>query len=337
VSGAASQPGTPPPLLEVKGLSLDIETRRGRLNAVSEVSFTVHKGEVLGLVGESGAGKSLTASAVMGLLDAPLRRSAGELRLKGRELSRLTEPEWRQVRGREVGAIFQDPLGALNPLFTVGHQLEQTLRAHLTLTGAEARRRACELLDDVGISAAAQRMGHYPHQFSGGMRQRVVIALALACGPELLIADEPTTALDVSTQAQILALIRRLTLERGMGMLLITHDLGVVAEICDRVAVMYAGRIVESGPVREVLLRPAHPYSQGLMQAMPSLASPSMKRLPQIEGAMPSLAALPQGCAFHPRCTHALLRCALERPTLLSVGEVQRACWLAPEPLPETA
>jgi peptide/nickel transport system ATP-binding protein len=257
------------PLLEVKDLVVEFPTRRGVLRAVDQVSFSLKPGEVLGLVGESGAGKSLTGAAIIRLLEPPGRIAGGEVRLKGERIDQLDIDAMRRVRGRRIGMVFQDPLTSLNPLYTVGQQLIETIRTHLPLTGVEARQRAIDLLVEVGIPAAAHRLDGYPHEFSGGMRQRVVIALALAAEPELVIADEPTTALDVSVQAQIIQVLKRLCREKNTAVILITHDMGVIAETADRVAVMYAGRIVEIGPVREVIKTPRHPYTRGLMGSIP--------------------------------------------------------------------
>jgi len=278
------------------------------------------------VVGESGAGKSLTGAAIIGLLEPPGRIAAGEIRLAGRRIDTLPLAQMRRVRGREIGAVFQDPLTSLDPLYTVGSQLVETITTHLGLSAAQARTRAIELLAATGIPAPARRIDQYPHQFSGGMRQRVVIALALAAEPRLLIADEPTTALDVSIQAQIIALLERLCREHGTAVMLVTHDMGVIAEAADRVAVMYAGRIAEIGPVAEVIHRPQHPYTAGLMGSIPGIGA-SVERLVQIDGAMPRLGAIPDGCAFHPRCPHAVERCTRERPDLLPAGAVRAACW----------
>jgi peptide/nickel transport system ATP-binding protein len=314
-------------ILEVQGLTVQFPTRRGILTAVDNVSFSIAPGEVLGVVGESGAGKSMTGLAVIGLLEPPGRIAAGEVRLEGRRIDNLPHEELRRIRGRRIGVIFQDPLTSLNPLYTIGQQLEETILTHLPLNRSHAKHRALSLLREVGIPAPEARYGHYPHHFSGGMRQRVVIALALAAEPQLLIADEPTTALDVSIQAQIIALLKRLAGERGAAVMLITHDMGVIAETAQRVAVMYAGRVVEVGPVREVIHAPRHPYTVGLMGSIPRIAS-QRARLAQIEGAMPRLNAIPPGCAFNPRCPHRFERCRVERPELLPAGASEAACWL---------
>jgi peptide/nickel transport system ATP-binding protein len=325
LSDAANAAGVEP-LLEVEGLCVEFPTRHGALRAVDGISFSIAPGEVLGVVGESGAGKSVTGAAVIGLIDAPGRIAGGEVRLSGRRIDNLPHEAMRGIRGREIGAIFQDPLTSLNPLFTIGRQLTETIRTHLPLSADEARARAVELLDEVGIAVPAQRIDHYPHQFSGGMRQRVVIALALAARPRLVIADEPTTALDVSIQAQIIELLKRLARVHGTAVMLVTHDMGVIAETADRVAVMYAGRIVEIGPVADVIHRPAHPYTAGLMGSIPSIVD-ERARLTQIDGAMPRLDAIPGGCAFHPRCPKAVAQCRSERPALAVVGATRAACW----------
>jgi peptide/nickel transport system ATP-binding protein len=315
------------PLLEVKNLRVQFPTRRGLLKAVDDVSFHIDAGEVLGVVGESGAGKSLTGAAIIGLLEPPGRIAAGEVVLDGRRIDNLPYEEMRKIRGRQIGAIFQDPLTSLNPLYRIGDQIVETIRTHLPLGEAQARKRAIDLLQEVGISSAAERIDHYPHQFSGGMRQRVVIALALCAEPRLIIADEPTTALDVSIQAQIITLLKRLCREHRTAVMLVTHDMGVIAETADRVAVMYAGRIAEIGPVRDVIKQARHPYTQGLMGAIPAIGG-SHDKLAQIEGSMPRLTEIPQGCAFNPRCPKAFDRCRSERPEPLGVGTTSVACWL---------
>ena len=317
-------------LLEVKQLNVEFPTRRGVLSALKDVSFHINKGEVLGIVGESGAGKSLTGSAIIRLLDPPGRIASGEILLDQQRIDTLTEEQMRAIRGKKIGAIFQDPLTSLNPLYTVGHQLVETIQTHLALTAKQARERAIALLESTGIPAARERIDHYPHQFSGGMRQRVVIALALAAEPELIVADEPTTALDVSIQAQIIDLIKQLCTERGTAVMLITHDMGVIAETAHRVAVMYAGRIIEIGPVQQVIQQPLHPYTSGLMRSIPSI-SQSTDRLEQIPGSMPRLNAIPAGCAFNPRCAQVMPKCKVERPPLLAIGERHVACWLHEE------
>jgi peptide/nickel transport system ATP-binding protein len=314
-------------LLEVKHLRVEFPTRRGTLVAVDDISFHIEPGEVLGVVGESGAGKSLTGMAVIGLLEPPGRIGAGEILLEGQRIDTLSGEALRRLRGRRIGAIFQDPLTSLNPLYTIGRQITETILAHLPVSRSEARDRAVALLTEVGIPGAERRLDHYPHQFSGGMRQRVVIALALCAEPRLIIADEPTTALDVSTQAQIIALLKRLSREHGAAVMLITHDMGVIAETAQRVAVMYAGRIVEIGPVRSIIHAPEHPYTAGLMRSIPRVGSTGM-RLAQIDGTMPRLDAIPTGCAFHPRCPRRFERCDRERPELLPAGDRRAACWL---------
>ncbi len=314
-------------LLDVDGLTVEFPTRRGVLRALDRVSFSIAPGEVLGVVGESGAGKSLTGAAIIGLLEPPGRIAAGQIRLEGGRIDNLSPDRMRRVRGKQVGAIFQDPLTTLNPLYSVGRQLTETMQAHLPLSGPEARRRAVRWLEDVGIPAAAQRIDAYPHEFSGGMRQRVVIALALCAEPRLVIADEPTTALDVSIQAQVIALLKRLTRERGLSVMLVTHDMGVIAEAADRIAVMYAGRVIEIGAVADVVRNPSHPYTVGLMGSIPSL-DVRVERLRQIDGAMPRLNAIPPGCPFNPRCPQVFDRCQVERPDLMPARQTEAACWL---------
>ncbi len=320
--GTANQP-----LLQVTNLRIEIPGRRGILVAVDDISFTIGEGEVLGVVGESGAGKSLTGAAVIGLLEPPCRIAGGEILFQGRRIDNLSYEKLRRIRGRHIGMVFQDPLTSLNPLYTVGRQLTETILTHTDLGERAARKRALELLKEVGIPAAERRIDQYPHEFSGGMRQRVVIALALCANPRLIIADEPTTALDVSIQAQIISLLKRLCREHGAAVMLVTHDMGVIAETADRVAVMYAGRIVEVGPVADVVLRAKHPYTVGLMGSIP-LVGHDVARLTQIDGAMPRLNAIPPGCAFNPRCPKAFARCRQERPELEPVGPTQAACWL---------
>jgi len=315
------------PILEVRNLRVEFPTRRGTLVALDDVSFAIAPGEVLGVVGESGAGKSMTGAAIIGLLEPPGRIAGGEILLAGRRIDNLSAKEMRTVRGREIGAIFQDPLTTLNPLYTVGRQLVETMTTHLPLNPAQARDKAVEWLELVGIPAAAQRIDSYPHEFSGGMRQRVVIALALCAEPKLIVADEPTTALDVSIQAQVIALLKRLAREKGTSMMLVTHDMGVIAETADRVAVMYAGRVAEIGAVRNVVRHAAHPYSAGLMGSIPPIHR-RLDRMQQIDGAMPRLSAIPRGCAYNPRCPRVMPRCQQDRPNLMPAGETEAACWL---------
>lgn len=327
------------PVLSVRDLVVEFPTRRGRLTAVDGISFDIAPGEVLGVVGESGAGKSITGTAVIGLLDPPGRIAGGAIHLEGSRIDELSPEEMRRVRGRRIGMVFQDPLTSLNPLYTVGRQLTETIRTHLGLGRRAARDRAVALLEEVGIPAAARRIDAYPHQFSGGMRQRVVIALALAADPVLVIADEPTTALDVSVQAQIIGVLKRMCRHHGAAVMLITHDMGVIAEMADRVAVLYAGRIAEIGPVADVVQRPLHPYTAGLMASIPHLdhAEP---RLRQIPGAMPRLDRIPAGCPFNPRCPERFAKCVMVRPEPVAVGGSQVACFLhqpSLEPLLEAA
>jgi peptide/nickel transport system ATP-binding protein len=314
-------------LLTLENLTVEFATRRGILRALDGISLSIEAGEVLGLVGESGAGKSLTGVAVIGLLEPPGRIAGGQILLDGRRIDNLPYEAMRRIRGRQIGTIFQDPLTTLNPLYSVGRQLVETIQTHLHLSDADARKRAIAWLSEVGIPAPAQRIDAYPHEFSGGMRQRVVIALALCAEPRLVIADEPTTALDVSIQAQIITLLKRLTREHGTAVMLVTHDMGVIAETADRVAVMYAGRIAEIGPVAAVVRHPAHPYTEGLMGSIPSLEH-RVNRLRQIDGAMPRLNAIPQGCAFNPRCPKVFDRCRVERPELMPACATRAACWL---------
>jgi peptide/nickel transport system ATP-binding protein len=314
------------PVLSVRDLVVEIPTRRGVLRPVDQVSWDIAAGEILGVVGESGAGKSMTGNAVIGLLDPPARITGGQILLSGQRIDDLPRDRLRKLRGNKIGMIFQDPLTSLNPLLTIGDQLTETILEHLDVSPTEARKRAIAALDEVGIPAAAQRIGSYPFEFSGGMRQRVVIALALCAEPDLVIADEPTTALDVSVQAQIVALLKRLCRDRGVAVMLVTHDMGVIAEAADRVAVMYAGRLAEIGPVREVLTAPRHPYTEGLMASTP-LASQGRARLRQIPGAMPRLEALPEGCAFHPRCPYAQEKCRHAPGPDIASCDGHAACW----------
>jgi peptide/nickel transport system ATP-binding protein len=305
------------PLLAVRDLCVVFDGRHGPLTALDGVSFDVAAGEILGVVGESGAGKSLTGTSIIGLLDPPGRIAGGTITFDGRRIDNLSPSEMRRLRGRHIGAIFQDPLTSLHPLLRIGDQIAETILTHLDVSRAEARRRALRLLEEVGIPAPGTRIDHYPHQFSGGMRQRVVIALALCVEPKLIVADEPTTALDVSIQAQITTLLKRLCREHGTAVMLVTHDMGVIAETADRVAVMYAGRVVEVGPVAEVIGQPRHPYTAGLMASIPSMHRRNTQ-LRQIDGVMPRLGAIPAGCAFHPRCGFAGATCRERIPVIAS-------------------
>jgi len=315
------------PLLSVYNLRIEFPTRRGTLVAVDDISFHIAPGEILGVVGESGAGKSLTGAAIIGLLEPPGRIAQGEILLEGLRIDNLPYEEMRQIRGRRIGAIFQDPLTSLNPLYSVGRQLIETIQTHLPMSDRAARDRALELLEEVGIPSASERIGHYPHQFSGGMRQRVVIALALCAEPRLIIADEPTTALDVSIQTQIISLLKRLCHEHGTAVMLVTHDMGVIAEAADRVAVMYSGRIVEIGLVQEVVRAAKHPYTHGLMGSIPHIGH-HVNQLTQIEGSMPRLQEIPAGCPFNPRCEQVMDRCRSVRPDLQTADKSRVACHL---------
>lgn len=316
-------------VLSVRDLRVEFSTRHGKLVALDGVSFDIAPGEVLGMVGESGAGKSLTGSAIIGLLEPPGRTTGGEILLRGRRIDNLPASEMRGIRGKRIGMVFQDPLTSLNPLYTIAEQLIETIRTHQSLTASQARLRAIELLDRVGIPAAARRIDDYPHHFSGGMRQRVVIALALCADPELVIADEPTTALDVSVQAQIIDLIKEICAEKGAAVLLITHDMGVIAETADRVAVLYAGRLAEVGPTQDIIRDPRHPYTRGLMGSIPTLTQ-NATRLVQIPGAMPRLSDIPAGCAFNPRCPNVTDHCRTARPSLMPLQAFREvACWQA--------
>ncbi|TFZ06411.1 ABC transporter ATP-binding protein [Ramlibacter henchirensis] len=312
------------PLLEVRDLTVELQTQRGPARAVRDVSFTLERGATLGLVGESGCGKTITAMALMGLLPENARVT-GSIRLEGRELVGLPERQLCDIRGDRIGMVFQEPMTALNPVHTVGRQVAEPLRLHRGLTGAAARKQVIALLDRVGIPDAARRIDAYPHQFSGGQRQRITIAMALACGPDLLIADEPTTALDVTIQKQILDLIRGLVAERGMAMILISHDLGVVAQNVARMMVMYGGAVVESGPTTAVFANRMHPYTLGLFGARPRLGAPRGGRLTTIAGTVPELVDLPPGCPFAGRCRLTIPECHTTVPPPFQVGPDQRA------------
>lgn len=321
-------------LLDVRALRTTFTTANGPVTALHDVSLHIDRGETLALVGESGSGKSVTAYSIMGLLPRRTARIAGGQALfDGTDLLALDARAIQDIRGNRIAMIFQEPMSALNPVMRIGDQIAEAIRLHRQVTRAQAAERAVGLLEQVRMPSPAARAGDYPHQLSGGMRQRAMIAIALACAPDLLIADEPTTALDVTTQAQILALLKRLQAETGMAMLLITHDLGVVAETADRAAVMYAGRIVEHGDVADLLSHPTHPYTAGLLASLAIEALPPGARLPEIPGTVPPLSAMPPGCAFAPRCAHALPRCRTEIPTLRREGGRQTACH-APLSLP---
>jgi peptide/nickel transport system ATP-binding protein len=306
---------------------VEFPTRRGILTAVDNVSFDLERGEVLGLVGESGAGKSITGSAVIGLIEPPGRIAAGTVHLAGQRIDNLPSEKMRRIRGDKIGMVFQDPLSSLNPLYSVAEQLVETILTHKGISKKQARDRAIEVLDEVGIPAADLRIDDYPHQFSGGMRQRVVIALALCADPELIIADEPTTALDVSVQSQIVSVLKKMCSEHGASVILITHDIGVIAEVADRVAVLYSGRMAEIGPVRDVIKHPQHPYTKGLMGSIPTITQEG-DRLTQIPGSMPRLTDRPPGCAFAPRCEMAMSACHHSHPSEENVGTARVACHL---------
>jgi peptide/nickel transport system ATP-binding protein len=327
----ADPSGAPEHLLEVEDLAVTFFTRRGNVQAVRGVSFHIDRGETLGLVGESGSGKSVTSQAVLGMTELPGRITGGDIRWKGKSLvaGKAGARYASSVRGKEIAVVFQDPMTSLNPLFTVGMQITEVLRYHMHMNKKDAAERAVELLDMVGISFPRQRVKQYPHEFSGGMRQRVMIAMALACEPELLIADEPTTALDVTIQAQILELLAELQSRLGLAVILITHDLGVVAGLCHRVQVMYGGRLVEDGPARDLFHEPAHPYTAGLLRSTPRL-DVVMPRLTAIEGAPPDLLKPPSGCAFHPRCPLAIEACREEAPPLNPVQLGRKAACYRP-------
>lgn len=315
------------PILSVRDLTTSFYTRRGEVQAVRGVSFDVRQGEILGLVGESGSGKSITCMSVLRLLKAGGKIKSGSATFEGTDILSLDEEALSDLRGNRIGVIFQDPMTSLNPTLTVGEQVMEAVRRHRKASAAEARARAVELFELVRIPSAAKRLDSYPHEFSGGMRQRVMIAMALACDPKLLIADEPTTALDVTIQRQILALLKDLQRRLGMSVILITHDLGVIAEVTDRVLVLYGGLIMETAPVRELFARPAHPYTVGLLGAVPDLRDDTHKRLTPIPGSPPNMLAPPQGCPFAPRCPHAMAQCMAALPPLF--GEVhQSRCWL---------
>ena len=321
-------------LLEVDDLHVEFRTEYGVVNAVNGISYTLHAGETLAILGESGCGKSVSAQTIMGILDSPPGFvTGGEIRYKGRDLLRMTAKEQRDIRGEEISIVFQDALSSLNPVFSVGMQIGEMFRRHRGYSRKDAKKAAIELMERVRIPSARERVNDYPHQFSGGMRQRVMIAMALALDPAVIIADEPTTALDVTVQAQIMDLLMDLQKETGMGVVLITHDLGVVGEVADRIAVMYAGRIIETGTVYQVFGDPAHPYTVGLMNSVPRVDQRG-QRLEPITGSPPNLANIPSGCPFHPRCPRAEDVCTVERPPLRVVADARRsACHFAEDVL----
>lgn len=315
-------------LLEVKNLKTSFFTANGYLPAIDDVSFHVDKGETLGIVGESGCGKSVTSLSVMQLLSANGKIQEGTIAFNGRNLVGLSDGQMRKIRGKDIAMIFQEPMSSLNPVHKIGKQIAESLKIHTNLSMSEGKRKAIELLNLVGIPRAEQIVDEYPHRLSGGMRQRVMIAIAMACDPQLLIADEPTTALDVTIQAQILDLMRRLKQDRQMGIMLITHDLGVVAEMCDRVVVMYAGKVVEQGVVRDIFRNPSHPYTIGLLNSIPKLKE-RQERLDSIPGTVPSIELMPAGCRFAARCPHATTKCVTAEPGLLKVSDTHQVrCFL---------
>ena len=315
------------PLLSVRDLQIEFSTERGKVRAIDGVSFDILPGETLGLVGESGCGKTVTALAILGLIPSPPGRiTGGSIRLQGRELVGLPESEYRHIRGKEISMIFQEPMTALNPVFTIATQMTDVLMRHQGMTRRQARARAIEMLALVDIPSPAKRIDEYPHQMSGGMRQRVMIAMALSCNPKLLLADEPTTALDVTTQAQVLEQIVRLQEELGTSVVLVTHDLGVVAEACDRAVVMYAGRVAEEAPIEPLFAAPRHPYTEGLLKSIPRIREQKLEELPTIPGTVPDLLHLPQGCRFVDRCDRAEELCHRQEPPLEWRGDRAVAC-----------
>ncbi|THA29100.1 ABC transporter ATP-binding protein [Streptomyces sp. A1277] len=321
-AGVGGEPAKAAPLLDVRDLHVEFKIRDNVTKAVNGVSYSVNAGETLAVLGESGSGKSVTAQAIMGILDSPPGRiSGGEIYFQGQEILSMPESERRKLRGAKMAMIFQDALSSLNPVLSVGFQLGEMFRAHLGLSRKDAKAKAIEMMDRVRIPAAKQRVGDYPHEFSGGMRQRIMIAMALALEPDLIIADEPTTALDVTVQAQVMDLLSELQREHNMGLILITHDLGVVADVADKIAVMYAGRIVETAPVHEIYKRPAHPYTEGLLASIPRLDQKGQE-LYAIKGLPPNLQNIPPGCAFNPRCAHARDVCRTDIPALSQVTEL---------------
>ncbi len=321
--------GRASPLLRVEQLKTSFRTRYGVIEAVSDVSFDVDAGETVALVGESGSGKSVTVLSIMRLLGNTGWIAGGQIFFDGRDIAHATEEQMRRVRGKEMAMVFQDPMTSLDPVYRIGDQIIEVLRIHETVNKKEAFQRAVELLRLVGLPDPEMRMNSYPHQLSGGQRQRVMIAMALACNPKLLIADEPTTALDVTVQAQILDLMKSLQVEFGSAVLLVTHDLGVVAEMADRVVVMYAGKVVEQGKVADVFSEPQHPYTEGLLRSIPKLTTPKSKRLQAIPGSVPTMLEMPSGCRFSTRCAYAMERCAMEEPPLFEMAPGRKSrCWL---------
>lgn len=320
--------GNANPLLSVRDLVVEFKTDRGRVRAVDGVSFDIYPGETLGIVGESGCGKSVTSMAILGLIPSPPGKIvSGSILYEGRDLTSLSERELRAIRGGDIAMIFQDPMTALNPVYTVGDQMVDVIRQHKKMSRREARERSLEMLKVVGIPAAAKRIDEYPHQLSGGMRQRVMIGMALSCGPSLLLADEPTTALDVTTQAQVLEEMKRLQKEFHMAVALVTHDMGVIAETCQRVVVMYCGKVVETASVEDIFSRPHHPYTKGLLESIPRIRDEKLERLPVIEGMVPDLLHLPKGCRFADRCYKAQEKCRVEVPPLTPLNGSEAACF----------
>ena len=315
-------------ILDIKGLKTYFYTRRGLVKAVDEVGFSLKRSEIMGLVGESGAGKSITGFSILGLIDEPGRIVSGSIMFEGRDLMQTSEEQMRKIRGNRISMVFQDPQTSLDPVFTIGYQIVEALRLHHDLSPGAARDRAVALLRQVGIPSPEDRLSDYPHQFSGGMRQRVVISIAMASNPALLIADEPTTALDVTVQAQVLTLMRNLVREKGTAMILITHDIALVGQFCDTICVMYAGRLVEKGSKTQIIRTPGHPYTQGLLNSIPGHQAPR-KRLNQIPGMMPNLIDLPPGCAFAPRCPHAVEACGRPQKLMEIADGHEAACHLA--------
>lgn len=313
----------------MKNVCLSFFTPAGEVQALNDVSFKLGDGEVLGIVGESGSGKSVTAYSVMGLTSFPGRLTGGEITFNGHQIDRFTESEFRKIRGNEVSMIFQDPMTSLNPVYTIGNQITEVIRLHTDKSSKQAASRALELLELVGINEPHKRLHQYPHELSGGMRQRVMIAIALACEPKLLIADEPTTALDVTIQAQILELIMDLRKKIGMSIIMITHDLGIVASICDKIAVMYAGKIVEYGAIDDIFYNPSHEYTKGLLRSLPKLNEEAHEKLIPIDGTPVDLLELPLGCSFAPRCTSCMKICLREKPVYTYINDIHyTACWL---------